>query len=302
MTDIQTLTVYLGSSGHTRAVFREEAVKLGRLIGSTGYHLVYGGMDAGLMGLLAIGAIEARGAVTGIVPQNLKDSERILPGLRETILVPTLWERKRRMFEMADAVIAMPGGFGTLDETLEMLYWGYLGLHAKPLVLVNVEGYWNDIHLYLQGLPDYDPRFLITVDRVEDIVPAMRAARPPLVPSAPPHYPHFEDEILRDTTEPIVIDKADIQNSYYAACALGLKQLGKHARAIGFLNENGRFDDLLNWFRRAGHERFITPKCLALFTAARDRDELMKALSGMKSPTIDLHKEKWGRNDIADTI
>ena len=175
MTSLKTLTVYLGSSGRARPVFQESAESLGQMIGENGYRLVYGGMDAGLMGQIAAGALRTGGKVTGIVPRRLQDSERILRGLSETILVEDLWQRKKKMFEMADAVITLPGGFGTLDETLEILYWGKLKLHTMPLVLVNIEGYWTKIIEHLQTLGDFDRRFLITVDGIEDIIPALKA-------------------------------------------------------------------------------------------------------------------------------
>src|SRR5690606_31937137 len=106
-----TLTVYLGSSGHARSVFKEAAAELGRLIAAHGKKLVYGGMDAGLMGILATAALDNGGHVTGIIPQKLKDSERILTNLSETVLVQDLWERKSLMFKRADAILALPGGF-----------------------------------------------------------------------------------------------------------------------------------------------------------------------------------------------
>ncbi|MGQ0527936.1 MAG: TIGR00730 family Rossman fold protein [Alphaproteobacteria bacterium] len=294
MKNFNTLTVYLGSSGNARPVFKVAAEAFGRIIAQNGRRLVYGGMDAGLMGLLAVNALKAGGFVTGIIPQNLKDSERILKNLPETILVPTLWERKKLMFNAADAIIALPGGFGTADESLEMLYWGYLGLHNKPLVLVNIEQYWDAMISYLRGLPDYDARFLIVVERVEDVIPALDGYTKMPAVAEQTTFPHFEDEILRQTGEPILIDKANIQNSYYAICALGLKQLGKHERGIGFLNEGSQFDALLAWFQKAHTEKFITDKCLQLFTFDTDREKLMHLLKTQISPHIDLHGEKWG--------
>lgn len=295
MNNIQTLTVYLGSSGHTRAVFRDAAQELGTLIGASGKSLVYGGMDAGLMGILAVNALQAGAHVTGIVPKKLQDSERILPGLSKTILVNDLWDRKKQMFLMADAIIALPGGFGTLDESLEMLYWAGLNYHRKPLVLVNVTDYWASIISYLKTLPDYDPQYLIVVDRVEDAIPAINNWNPP--PGGfktPPHLPHFEDGISRDTDEPIFIDKATLENTYYVICALGLKQLAKHKRAIGLYNKDGQFDQLQAWFLRAAEESFITQKCLSLYAMDDDEQRLRETLKGQDSVEIDLHREKWG--------
>ena len=234
MDNIKTLTVYLGSSGHTRPVFRDIAGALGTMMANKEYNLVYGGMDTGLMGLLAKTAMEHSGHVTGIIPQKLKDSERILKGLSETILVDDLWDRKYRMFEMADAVLALPGGFGTLDESLEVLYWGHLKLHNKPLVLINVEGYWNCLIEYLYTLDDFDGRFLIVVEDIEQIEEALANWVPVVVPTdVPHHFPHFENGIKRDTLMPIILDKATLENTYYVSCALGLRQLDKHRRGIG---------------------------------------------------------------------
>ncbi len=295
MNNIKTLTVYLGSSGHARSVFPEAAQELGKLIGENSYHLVYGGMDAGLMGALAVSALESGAHVTGIIPQKLKDSERILNNLSETILVEDLWERKKRMFNRADAIISLPGGFGTLDESLEVLYWGNLKLHSKPLVLVNIEGYWDSMIAYFKTLPDFDERYLIAVENVGDIFEALESWAPVAVPpKLDDHLPHFEDEITRSTDDPIMIDKASIENTYYAVCALGLKQLGKHKRAIGFLNTGEQFDGLLKWFETARAETFITPKCLQLFATDQNEEKLRDTLKNQDAVEINLHTEKWG--------
>jgi uncharacterized protein (TIGR00730 family) len=300
MTTLKTLTVYLGSSGRARSIFQDSAEKLGRMIGENGYHLVYGGMDAGLMGQVATGALHAGGKVTGIVPRKLQDSERILKGLSETVLVEDLWQRKKKMFELADAIVSLPGGFGTLDETLEVLYWGKLKLHTMPLVLVNIENYWAPTIEFLRTLRDFDQRFLIVVDTVEEIIPALQKWDAPSIKKQDGHFPHFEDEILRKTGEPIIIDTPSVENAYYAVCALGLKQLGKHTRPIGFLNTNGQFNGLLEWFKAAQRESFITDKCLLLFDAADDIESLREKLSHQDYVSIDLHKEKWGERRTKD--
>lgn len=294
MTTLKTLTVYLGSSGRARPLYQEAAESFGGLIGESGLGLVYGGMDAGLMGQVAAGALRAGATVTGIIPKKLQDSERILKGLSETILVEDLWERKQKMFERADAIVTLPGGFGTLDETLEVLYWGSLKLHAMPLVLVNIEGYWDRIIDYLETLPDFDRCFLLVVPDIEDAIPALKNWSPPSVVKQAANLPHFEDEILRETSNPIIIDKANIANSYYAICALGLKQLGKHARPIGFLNTDNQFGAMIDWLHRAEKEKFITEKCLTLFDTADTEERLTALLKTQSTVSIDLHKEKWG--------
>ena len=312
MQSIDTLTVYLGSSGRARDVFQQSAVDLGKAIAAAGKALVYGGMDAGLMGLLAINAHESGANVTGIIPDKLKDSERLLPGLYEEVHVDTLAQRKALMFERADAVIALPGGFGTLDESLEVLYWGNLALHWKPIVFVDIEGYWGALLAYLKTLLDYDPRFLIAVQKVEDVFPALDAW-----PALPCHsgesrnleeqnkkdpglrrddkivYPHFED-IIAQSTEPLIFDTATIESTYFLITALGLKQLGKHTRPIGLLNDKGQFDGLIDWIETAHREKFITDKCLKLFDHDTSADTLKTKLSAQTPPEINLHTEKWG--------
>ena len=270
-------------------------MQLGALIADSGKHLVYGGMDAGLMGLVASDALAHGGEVTGIIPTKIKDSERILKNLTETILVDELSERKALMFQKADAVLALPGGFGTLDESLEVLYWGNLGLHNKPLVLINIEGYWDGLITYFRALPDYDEAFLIVVDSVEESFPALKNWVAPAAPQTPPSaYPNFEDQILVETETPLIFDNANIADSYFLVCALGLKQLGKHNRHIGILNKDGAFDGLLKWFETAQKEHFITSKCLNLYDTDNDKAALLAKLDAQEKVTIDLHAEKWG--------
>jgi len=295
MKTIDTLTVYLGSSGKARDVYKDAAETLGTLIAAHGKKLVYGGMDAGLMGVVSSAALEHGAHVTGIIPRKIKDSERILAGLSDTILVEELCERKKLMFQRADAIISLPGGFGTLDESLEVLYWGALGLHNKPLVLVNIEGYWDDVISFLRPLPDFDGRFLIVVEGVDEVFPALEQwqARP-APQSEALHYPHFEDEIMRNTNRALIIDTASVENAYFLVCAIGLKQLGKHRRLIGVINEGDLFNGLLRWFETAQRETFITPKCLKLFDSAADETSLNALLEHQENVSIDLHAEKWG--------
>lgn len=291
----QTFTVYLGSSGFAKNIFKNAAIELGETLGKQEKHLVYGGMDAGLMGLVARSALEQGGKVTGIIPEKIRDSERILKGLSKTIMVDDLWDRKKRMFLMADAIIALPGGFGTLDEALEVLYWGNLGLHNRPLILVNINGFWDGLIEYVQKCDDFDPAYLLIVNGIQEIFSALEDFKPPKLKSGTPdHYPHFEDEITRDTNQPIIVDKATIENSYYLVCALGLKQLGKHKRAIGILNSGTKFYALNKWFKIAKDEKFITNKCLQLYDISENEEPLRILLKQQNPIDIDLHKEKWG--------
>jgi hypothetical protein len=118
------------------------AFTLGRLLGQRGIRLIYGGGGVWLMGRVAAGCLEAGGQVTGIIPRHLHERELAHRGVQELVLVDTMHERKMLMASRSDAFIVLPGGFGTLDEMFEILTWRQLGLHAKPIVLVDHRGYW----------------------------------------------------------------------------------------------------------------------------------------------------------------
>jgi hypothetical protein len=164
-------------------------------------------------------------------------------------------------------------------------------------VLINIDGYWNDFIAYLETLPDFDPRYLITVDTLAEIMPALLSWQAPeIVQIDHLHYPHFEDEIGRKTNQPIIVDIASIENSYFALSAIGLKQLAKHNRKIGLLNTNGQFDKLQTWIETAAKERFITENCKKLFTIDDNEEHLRERLKATQNITIDLHNDKWGES------
>ncbi len=142
---IRALCVYCGSSNAVAPQHLAAAAGLGRLAAGRGIEIVFGGGRAGLMGALANGALDAGGRVTGIIPEHLRDLEVHHNGVSEMVVVDSMHTRKRRMFELSDAFCALPGGLGTLDETFEIITWKQLGLHDKPVVLVNVDGFWNPL-------------------------------------------------------------------------------------------------------------------------------------------------------------
>lgn len=297
MTDFHNLTVYLGSSGRARPVFKEAAETLGHMIGAHDKHLIYGGMDAGLMGIVASSALDKGAEVTGIIPKKLKDSERIHPSLSETILVNDLWERKSKMFQSADVIVSLPGGYGTLDESLEVLYWGSLGLHKRPLALVNIEGYWDHLISFIKTLPDFDENYLIVADDLEhlfDTLQSWSVPEPMRAIDTAKSFPHFEGEILVETDAPIIFNKASIASAYHLITALGLKQLDKHERTIGLLNDAGQWDMLLRWIDVAASEHFITGHCKSMFSVGHELPILHDMLSRHVHTHIDLNAEKWG--------
>jgi hypothetical protein len=147
--NIRTVCVYCGSSGRVAERYREAATQLGAGLTAAGIETVFGGGGVGLMGLLADAALAAGGRVTGIIPGRLRDAELAHRGVTELLVVATMHERKRLMAERADAFAVLPGGIGTLDEMFEILSWRQLGLHQKPIFLVDVDGYWAPLRALL---------------------------------------------------------------------------------------------------------------------------------------------------------
>jgi uncharacterized protein (TIGR00730 family) len=142
MTAIRSICVFCASSFGDSEVYRKAAEDMGRLIAEHGLELVYGGGHVGLMGILADGALSAGGAVTGIIPVHLRRAEVEHQGLTRLIEVDSMSSRKSEMIRLADAFVSLPGGIGTIDEAIEVITLRQLGLHNKPSVLVDVDGYW----------------------------------------------------------------------------------------------------------------------------------------------------------------
>ncbi len=149
MTKRKTICVYCGSSDGSRGVYRAAAWELGNAIAMAGFRLVYGGAHVGLMGVLADAVLSAGGEAVGIIPQYLVDREVAHRGLTELQIVETMHQRKHRMAELADAFVALPGGYGTLDELCEILGWAQLGLHSKSVILLDVADYWQPLFAML---------------------------------------------------------------------------------------------------------------------------------------------------------
>jgi uncharacterized protein (TIGR00730 family) len=142
---LRRICVFCGSSFGRLPVYRETAVEVGRQLGRRGIGLVYGGTSIGLMGALADAAMAAGGAVIGVIPHALVNREIAHGGLSELRVVESMHERKALMAELSDAFLALPGGYGTLDELCEMLTWSQLGIHRKPCGLLNVAGYYDGL-------------------------------------------------------------------------------------------------------------------------------------------------------------
>lgn len=140
---MKSICVYCGSSDKLPEVYLQAAAEMGKTIAKQGLRLIYGAGSTGLMGALADAALEEGGEVMGIIPNYFNTPVLAHPNLTQIEIVDTLHQRKARMVELADAFVALPGGFGTLEEFFEVLTWAQIGLHQKPVGLLNIRGYYN---------------------------------------------------------------------------------------------------------------------------------------------------------------
>ena len=182
MSKIKTICVYCGSGPGSDPRFIEAAIALGKILAENRIRLVYGGGSIGLMGALATSVLDHGGTVTGIIPDFLTSRENALTRVQELVVTPDMHERKRLMFERSDAFVALPGGVGTLEELVEQLTWTQLGRHTKPVLLANIDGFWEPLlallaHMrstqFIRPTLDVD---VLKAERVDDILPRLRAA------------------------------------------------------------------------------------------------------------------------------
>ena len=189
--DLDSVCVFCGSSPQAAPAWLDAAGRFGRILARDGLRLVYGGGGMGLMGACARAAHAAGGRVFGVIPAFLTQIEHTLPEV-ETVVVTSMHERKIRMFEESEAFVVLPGGIGTLEEVIELMSWRRLGLHAKPIVFYNPDGFWNPLfELFARFVdqelaPDWFGVCWTSVRQVEEILPALRKIERTLtVPTAP---------------------------------------------------------------------------------------------------------------------
>jgi len=180
---IRSVCVYCASSGRSPAVYLEAAARLGHTLAAAGFGIVYGGSSLGSMGRMAEAALAAGGRVTGVLPRFMDDLEWGHRGLTELRLVDDMHERKRTMLELADAVVALPGGCGTLEELFEAITWKRLGLFFGPVVLVNVNGFYDPCVALLSRT--VEERFMDEAHRAMWSVAAEPEAVPEILRSTP---------------------------------------------------------------------------------------------------------------------
>jgi uncharacterized protein (TIGR00730 family) len=177
---MNSICVYCGSSVGASPIYADAARQVGRLLAGHGIELVYGGGSVGLMGELSGAALAAGGRVVGVIPRGLFRSEVARRDLTELIEVETMHERKRIMFELAEGFVALPGGLGTLEELTETATWLQLGIHAKPMATLDVNGFWQPFHELLGrfvelGFMKQSP--IVNVATVDGLLPALAAPR-----------------------------------------------------------------------------------------------------------------------------
>ena len=182
MEAIRTVCVYCGSGPGSNPAFADAARKFGRILAENEIGLVYGGGSLGLMGELATAVLHHGGHVTGIIPEFLTEREKTLVQAQEVIVTRDMHERKRTMFERADAFVALPGGIGTLEELVEQMTWAQLGRHRKPILIANIAGFWDPLCAlfdHMKALAFIRPNLsvnLLVGKRVEDILPMLSEA------------------------------------------------------------------------------------------------------------------------------
>jgi uncharacterized protein (TIGR00730 family) len=182
MAKIRKICVYCGSGPGTDPAYIEAAKAFGTMLARNGIGLVYGGGNVGMMGEIASAVENNGGQITGIIPEFLMYKEHAKRGEHNLIVTHDMHERKRKMFELSDAFVAMPGGVGTLEEIVEQMTWVQLGRHKKPVLLANIKNFWQPLcalldHMkkleFIRGGLDFE---LLVADRVEDILPMLHKA------------------------------------------------------------------------------------------------------------------------------
>lgn len=177
---MKRITVFCGSSFGNEAIYKEQATLLGQTLAKHNIELVYGGANVGLMGAVADGVLNEGGKVIGVLPDFLRSKEIAHLGLTELILVESMHERKTKMNDLCDGVIALPGGFGTLEELFEMVTWAQLGLHKKPIAVLNIDGFYDSLieltnTMVEKGfLKNVNQEMLLVSDNIDDLLDKMK--------------------------------------------------------------------------------------------------------------------------------
>jgi uncharacterized protein (TIGR00730 family) len=184
---MKSVTVFCGSSSGSEEIYKMHAIALGKTLAQRNIQIVYGGAKVGLMGAVADAALSEGGKVIGVIPYFLKSKEIAHGGLTELIMVKSMHERKTKMHELSDGIMALPGGFGTLEELFEMLTWAQLGLHKKPIGILNTNGFYDHLAMLLQTmvtkgfLKEINYNMLLVGSDTDDLLEQMNRYVAPIV-------------------------------------------------------------------------------------------------------------------------
>jgi uncharacterized protein (TIGR00730 family) len=182
MSGIKSICVYCASGPGNIPAFMDAARSFGRILAENGIRLVYGGGSVGLMGALAESVLDNGGTVTGVIPDFLVNREHMLVRVQERIIARDMHERKRVMFEHADAFVALPGGIGTLEELVEQLTWAQLGRHKKPILILNIERFWDPLCALIDQMRRLEfiraglSVHLLVAERADEVLPKLLEA------------------------------------------------------------------------------------------------------------------------------
>lgn len=177
---MKSITVFCGSSFGSNDIYKEQATLLGQTLAKQNIQLIYGGANVGLMGAVADGVLQEGGKAIGVLPHFLQSKEIAHNGLTELILVESMHERKTKMNDLCDGVIVLPGGYGTLEEFFEMITWAQLGLHKKPIAILNIDGFYNDLIKFVQTmvekgfLKQINKEMLLVSDTIDELLEKMK--------------------------------------------------------------------------------------------------------------------------------
>jgi uncharacterized protein (TIGR00730 family) len=184
---MKSIAVFCGSSSGTESIYQLQAGMLGKTLAKRDIQLIYGGAKIGLMGAIADGALNNGGKVIGVLPNFLRSKEIAHEGLTKLVMVESMHERKTKMHELCDGIIALPGGFGTLEELFEILTWGQLGLHKKPVGLLNIKGFYDCLNMLLETMVDQgflkevNYKMLLVSSEIDDLLGRMESYQAPEV-------------------------------------------------------------------------------------------------------------------------
>jgi len=185
---MKSIVVFCGASMSNDSIINKQAYDFGKLLAGQKVELIYGGAKIGVMGEVASGVLENKGKAIGVIPDFLTSKEVVHTDLSELIITDTMHERKLKMHELSDGIVALPGGFGTLEELFEMLTWAQLGLHKKPIGILNINGFYDDLLHFIENMiakgllkPD-QKQLLIVADTAEELLEKMQAFQPLPVP------------------------------------------------------------------------------------------------------------------------